>query len=82
MLGDDRAQGLIARYADAPVVLTGPRAAAGFVQRLAGKTVGFDIETHGAFIIGALWWRQERQATAPSGLPGDSRDWRDQLPLL
>ena len=27
---------LMARYADAPVVLTGPRAAAGFVQRLRG----------------------------------------------
>jgi hypothetical protein len=30
------------------VVLTGPQAAAGLIQRLAGKTVGFDIETHGA----------------------------------
>jgi hypothetical protein len=38
VLGDDRAQGLMARYADAPVVLTGPQAAAGLVQRLAGKT--------------------------------------------
>ena len=34
VLGDDRAQGLMARYADAPVVLTGPQAAAGLVQRL------------------------------------------------
>jgi hypothetical protein len=38
----------MARYADAPVVLTGPQAAAGLVQRLAGKTAGF------AFVIGAL----------------------------
>jgi hypothetical protein len=34
--------------ADAPVVLTGPQAAAGLVQRLACKTAGF------AFVIGAL----------------------------
>ena len=45
MLGDDRAQGLIARQADAPVILTGPQAAAGLVQRLHGPR---NIETHDA----------------------------------
>jgi hypothetical protein len=78
VLGDDRAQGLMARYADAPVVLTGPQAAAGLVQRLAGKTVGFDIETHGAFIIGA-------DSGARSVRPlrrRECRDSRDQFPLL
>lgn len=47
MLAETVGRDLVAEHAGAPVILTDPQVAVEFVQRLAGKTVGFDIETYG-----------------------------------
>lgn len=47
MLAEAGGRDLVAGHAGAPVVLTDPQVAVESVQRLAGKTVGFDIETYG-----------------------------------
>ena len=47
MLAEAGGRDLVAGHAGAPVVLADPQVAVEFVHRLAGKTVGFDIETYG-----------------------------------